>query len=88
MMEIGSLTNYDPYGSPIDWDEEVRTVNYINLPSEATEVSINRYYGSDRIYFYDANYRGMIPVILNKNNQKVTTPKDAKYMKFLLMTTN
>ena len=88
MMEIGSLTNYDPYGSPIDWDEEARTVNYINLPSDATEVSINRYYGSDRIYFYDASYKGMIPVVLNKNNQKITIPKDAKYMKFLLMTTS
>jgi hypothetical protein len=65
MMEIGSLTNYDPYGTSVDWDEEIRTKNYISLPSDATEVSINNYYGSDRIYFYDSNYKGMAPIVLS-----------------------
>lgn len=88
MMEIGSLTNYEPYGAQVDWDEEIRTINYIDLPSDATEVSINNYYGYDRIYFYDSNYKGMIPITLSQNNQKISIPENAKYMKFLLMTTN
>ena len=26
MMEIGSLTNYEPYGTQVDWDEEIKKV--------------------------------------------------------------
>lgn len=88
MMEIGSLTNYEPYGTQVAWDYEVRTIDYIELPSDATSVSINRYYGSDRVYFYDADYTGMIPVTLTEDNQRMTIPSTAKYMKFLLMTTS
>lgn len=87
MLELGSLTNYEPLGSEVDWDEELRTDDYITLPEDAVKVSIDKYYGSDRVYFYDNNKNGIQQVVLSSANQLINIPDGAIYMKFLLMTT-
>lgn len=87
MMELGSLTNYDPLGTEVDWDEEIRTDDYVTLPTDAIKVSIDAYYGGDRIYFYDSNYTCVSYVVTSKANEIISIPSKARHMKFLLMTT-
>lgn len=89
MMELGSLSNIpEQLGSEVWWDEEIRTDNYVTLPTDATEVSLGNYFGSDRIYFYDINYKCISEITLSRDNQVINIPSNAIYMKFLLMTTN
>lgn len=88
MMEIGSLSNIsEQLGMPVDWDEEIRTKDYIELPADAVVVSIDKYIDTDRIYFYNNNKTGIFEVTVWSKNEKVAIPSGAVYMKFLLKTT-
>lgn len=89
MMEVGSLSNITgQLGAEVDWSEEIRTDDYITLPTDAYEVSLGTYYDTDRLYFYDSNYRGISQVIVTHVNERVAIPDGAIYMKFLLKTSN
>ncbi len=81
-LEIGSLTNYEPYGQVVAWDYEVRTKNYVELPADAESLSIDQNFGSDRLYFYDASYKAVeAPTTITTAGQQVSIPTGAKYIK-------
>ena len=87
MMEVGSLSNVAGMeGTEVDWAYEIRTDDYITLPTDAVEVSINQYYDTDRIYFYNSNKQYISASILSSANESIIIPENAVYMKFLLKT--
>lgn len=88
MLELGSLGNtVSNLGQPVDYDAEVRTIDYISVPDSTEYVSMNQYYDTDRIYFYDENKTCISEMELRGLNEKLSLPIGSKYMKFLLKTT-